>query len=73
MYKIENELLSYTINDEGLAASIVNKLTAYELITHPMPIWKLIYSEGETMEHPVFGSVSPSPVTSIMMCLVVPI
>lgn len=55
MYKIENELLSYTVNDEGLAASIVNKLTGCELITHPMPIWKLIYSEGETMERPVFG------------------
>lgn len=55
MYILENNTMRYGINQLGQVVTVYNKISCHEYVYCPGDLWKLIYTEGEREEIPVFS------------------
>ncbi len=53
---IENNRMRYVIDENGNITSCYNKQTCHEYVYMPGNLWKLIYSEGERQEIPLYSN-----------------
>ena len=56
MYTLKNEYMTFAMNSHGEVCSIINGYNGHEYSVKPGEVFKLIYSEEERCERPVFGS-----------------
>lgn len=56
MYTIKSAALSYSIDERGRVASFFNAFSGHEYVKAPGDLFKLIYTEGERTEIPVFST-----------------
>lgn len=55
MYTISSNSLSFSVDENGFNASVKNLLTGHEYIKVPGEMWKMLYSEGQRAERPIYG------------------
>ena len=56
MPELRGKTFRYAINEQGFCGSVYNTVSCHEYIKIPGSIWKLVYSEGERVERPVFSA-----------------
>ena len=64
MYILEGKNFTFTIDDQGRCASVVNKLTGHEYVEQASEMWKMIYSKGQQTERPIYSEGQNFTVTA---------
>ena len=65
MYTLSNSCMTFSLNSRGEAVSIINGYNGHEYCVKPGETFKLIYSEDDRQERPVFGSLQKDPAITV--------